>query len=115
MRLGLISSFKRLTKIGKDFLLKNEGHNIKNTYNYSIYIPVSWCVDQGTIQPSENTHRVSRTDSMTARLMDGDDGKSSLERTDAMATASPIKDVTQHPSWVSEAPHPSWLHRLKGE
>ena len=111
LSLGLIIPNIRLTKAGKDLLLARKKYSIyKERYNYSLYIPQSWCVDQGPVQPSDDTSIASKTDSVAVRLMDGDDRVSSLERTDAMATMSPIKDVTQHPSWASEAPHPSWPH-----
>lgn len=49
------------------------------------------------------------------RLMDGDDGKSSLERTDAMATSSSMIDMSQYPSGTQEQHiyHGTWC--LKGK
>ena len=110
LSLGLIIPQKRLTKAGKELLARKKHCIYKENYNYSLYIPQSWCVDQGAVQPSDDTSIVSKTDSIAVRSMDGDDKVLSLERTDATATMSPIKDVTQHPSWASEAPHPSWPH-----
>lgn len=109
IRLGFVSSSKRLSKTGKDYLAENKSSRQKRARDYSLYIPQSWCVGQGTVQPSDHDTSEVRvqTDSIDFELMDGDDGESSLERTDAMATSSPMKDVPQNPSWAREChiPH----------
>lgn len=102
IQLGFISATKRLSKIGKDYLSRNKSSRLKRSHDYSLYIPQSWCAGQGTVQPSahDSSEDWDQTDSIDFELMDGDDGESSLERTDAMATSSPMMNVPQHPSWA---------------
>lgn len=104
IQLGFVSVTNRLLKAGKDYLSKNKKNHIRIAYDYSLYVPKSWCVDQGTVQPSGHyTSGVGvQTDSIDPGLMDGDDGESSLEKTDATATSSPMGDVPQNPSWARE-------------
>ncbi|WP_319576553.1 hypothetical protein [uncultured Desulfobacter sp.] len=104
IQLGLISHTKRLLKAGEDYLLKENGENSTRKPDYTLYVPQSWCADQETIQPSDHDVSETRvqTDSIDPESMDGDDGESSLERTDAMATPSPMRDVPQYPSWARE-------------
>ncbi len=101
--LGFISSSNRfLTEAGKKYLIEKQKNNVKIYYDYSLYIPQSWCADQGTVQPSNlGTLEVpGQTDSVDMMSIDGGDGESPLERTDAMAPAAPIVNVTQCPSWA---------------
>jgi len=100
--LGFISTNLRILKAGKDYLIEKQQCNPMGKPDYSLYIPQSWCAAQETVQPSD--YRTSeakvQADSINSELMDGDDGKSSLERTDAIATSSPMRDVPQPPSWA---------------
>jgi hypothetical protein len=104
IKLGFVSKYLRMLKTGQGYLYKEQKNKFERKIDYSLYKPQSWCADQGTVQPSD--HDVSKarvqTDSIAFESMDGDDGESSLERTDAMATSSPIMDVTQYPSWARE-------------
>jgi len=100
--LGFISESIRLTDTGYDYIKqnsppkKNDVAILKqNKYNYSLYIPTSWCGVKGIIQPSVSERR--QIDS-SEFFEDGDDGQSSLERTDARATSSPIIDLSLNPS-----------------
>jgi len=104
IQLGLISNNIRLLKAGEDYLLKEQRENPARKPDYTMYIPQSWCAGQGTVQPSDHDASKARvqTDSIDLELMDGDDGESSLERTDAIATSSPMRDVPQYPSWARE-------------
>jgi hypothetical protein len=102
---GLITKELRLTKTGFNLLQERRKQKTnKQEPNYSLYIPKSWCVDQGTVQPP--VHDADRAnlqaDSVDILSIDGDDGESSLERTDAKATPSPMRDVTKHPSWARD-------------
>lgn len=104
IQLGFVSAHLRIVKAGQDYLHKEQKKKFERKPDYSLYIPRSWRADQGTVQPSDHDASEARvqTDSITFESMDGDDGESSLERTDAMATSSPIMAVTQHPSWARE-------------
>lgn len=104
IKFGFVSKHLRILKAGQDFLHKEQKKKFQRRPDYSLHVPQSWCADQGTVQPSDHDASKARvqTDSIAFELMDGDDGESSLERTDAMATSSPIMDVTQHPSWARE-------------
>jgi hypothetical protein len=101
-KLGFITDHLRLTKSGYDLLFHKKLNSYKVTPNYSLYIPQSWCVDQGTVQPPvhDALQAHEQADSIDSMSMDGDDGESSLERTDATATSSPMRDVPKHPSWA---------------
>lgn len=106
IRLGFISSEMRLQKPGNDYLKKNMNKN-RNHYNFSLYSPQSWCVDQGSIQPCVEK------DTIHSKQMDGDSRMLSLERTDAMATFVAPKGCAATSFDVSEATHPSRPHGLK--
>lgn len=101
---GFITRQIRLTKAGLNFLKAQKKGKYITEPNYSLYIPKSWCVDQGTVQPSvlDANGANLQTDSVDLLSIDGGDGKSSLERTDAKATSSPMRDVTKHPSWARD-------------
>ena len=95
--LGLVSSSMRITKAGRDYLLKKQKGEEKKQYNYAIYIPFSWCAGQKYIQPSsQGTLKVyGQTDSTDQCSVDGEGEISSLEKTDAIAISSPIMGITQ--------------------
>jgi hypothetical protein len=98
---GLLSAKLRLTNIGFEYLI-NRRENNKNKIipDYSLFIPDFWCVGRVTVQPSVLDDRKAEvhTDSVEFISMDGDGGESSLERTDAKATSSPICVITHKPS-----------------
>ena len=97
--LGFITKELRILKPGKNYLFSHlEVEQESDHPDYSLYIPKSWRTDQGTIQPPTLARETA--DSTDTKLMDGDGGEPSLERTDAKATTSPMKDVPQHPSWA---------------
>jgi len=97
--LGLLTEKLRLTKAGVNFVLDKRNEKTMLIPNYDLYVPNSWCVGRETVQPSVVGLRAEwQIDSAGVSSVDGDDGESSLERTDAKATSSPIKGVTQHPS-----------------
>lgn len=104
VQLGFISSKMRLLKAGADYLKQTQNIRSRINPNYSLFIPQSWCAGRGTVQPSDHdtSGAMTQTDSIELKSMDGGDGESPLERTDAMATLSPIRDVPQHPSWARE-------------
>jgi len=103
-KLGFITERFRLTKSGCDLLFQKKQDSYKIIPNYSLYIPQSWCVDQGTVQPpvDDALQAHQQADSIDSSSMDGDDGEPSLERTDATATSSPMRDVTKYPSWARD-------------
>ncbi len=105
--LGLITGNRRLTKVGLDFIKRNESRNItQEKYDYSLYIPGSWCASQGTIQPSPSGFiNPGKTDSAAVMSADGEVGKASLARTDATAATPPVTpDATASVNVVSQRP-----------
>lgn len=52
--LGLLTSNKRLTKLGLSKILGSKRIRIDNVWDYSLYIPKFWSADQRSIQPSIN-------------------------------------------------------------
>lgn len=98
--LGLITGNGRLTKVGLDFIKRNESRNItQEKYDYSLYIPGSWCAGRRTIQPSSSgVINPGKTDSAAVMSADGEVGKASLARTDARAATPPVNVVPQRPS-----------------
>lgn len=98
--LGLITEKQRLTEVGLDFIKKNESINLtQEKYDYSLYIPASWCAVRGTIQPSSSEFDNSgKTDSAAVISADGEVGKASLARTDATDATASVNVVPQRPS-----------------
>lgn len=45
-RLGLVTSRTRLTPYGADQMFKASGGSRLSEWDYSLYIPTSWCVDR---------------------------------------------------------------------
>lgn len=115
VQLGFISLNIRLLKAGEEYLYETRNIRSKIAPNYSLYIPQSWCAGRGTVQPSDHDAfgALAQTDSIDLLSVDGGGGVSPLERTDAMATSSPIRDVTQHPSWARERHIPNGPTGLK--
>jgi hypothetical protein len=100
--LGLLTTRVRLTTYGLDRLMQLNQTKLLSTWDYSCYIPNSWCVGQEPIQPLEvDSCNQSLTDSIkTPVFMDGGVGEASLERSDAKAAAPPFS-VTHHLPAVS--------------
>jgi len=100
--LGFISSGLRLLKPGQDYLHDHQRQETSIKPDYSLYLPQSWCADQVTVQPSDHdaSKALVQTDSIGVMPMDGGGGEPSLDRTDAMATLSPMMDVTHNLSWA---------------
>jgi hypothetical protein len=100
LKAGFITEQLRLTKTGFNFLYKQNSKPYILKPNYSLYIPKSWCAGQRTVQPPafDANKALVRADSIDFEFIDGDGGESSLERTDAKATMSPINSEPQHPS-----------------
>ena len=48
---GFITKANRLTSTGIDILKRTQTYTKKPSFNYSLYIPGSWCADQVYIQP----------------------------------------------------------------
>lgn len=94
--LGFLSSSMKISDMAYDYLMHDSSDNdFKIIPKYLIYIPSSWRVDQGSIQPFDLK---DQTDSADLILADGDDGESSLEITDAIATSSPVYALSHEPS-----------------
>ncbi len=96
--LGFLTLNLRLTKFGLDALKKSKKYKELPKWNYSLYIPSSWCVGQANIQPSSGAERPSQlsTDSVEAfTFTDGDVGEASLERSDAKASR-PLVSCLNH-------------------
>jgi hypothetical protein len=103
IQFGFVSPHLRILQAGQDYLHKKQKKGFERKLDYSLYIPQSWCADQGTVQPSDHDAKARvQTDSIAFKSMDGDDGESFLERTDAKATTSPVMNVAQYPSWARE-------------
>ncbi len=49
--LGLLTTQKRLTKVGLDLLIASKHIENNNVWDFSLYIPESWCADRYSIQP----------------------------------------------------------------
>lgn len=115
VRLGFISSKNRLLKPGENFLHQKREVHKRADPEYSLYTPQSWCAGRETVQPSDHDASgvMTQTDSVDSTSMDGGGGESPLERTDAMAPSSPIRDVLQHPSWARERNIPNGPTGLK--
>ncbi len=106
-RLGYLTPNLRLTKSGIDILKQTNEPVDLPKWDYSLYIPSSWCAGQANIQPSigKVQSSLSSTDSAGAlAFADGDVGEVSLERSDAKAAAPPFSVMPQLPS-VSRESH----------
>ncbi|MGE9266733.1 MAG: phosphoribosyltransferase-like protein [Verrucomicrobiales bacterium] len=115
VQLGFISSTNRLLKAGENYLHEKRKARPRIGPDYLLYIPQSWCAGRETVQPSDHdaSGAMTQTDSIDPTSMDGGGGESPLERTDAMAPSSPIRDVPQHPSWARERHIPNGPTGLK--
>lgn len=105
-RLGLLTPNFRLTKAGLDRLKQKYEIIDVEKWDYSLYIPSSWCAGQANIQPSigKVSSPVSSTDSVGASTpADGGVGEASLERSDAKAAAPPFSVMTQSPASSRES------------
>ncbi|MCW8128688.1 hypothetical protein [Microbulbifer halophilus] len=105
-RLGLLTPKFRLTKAGLDRLKQHYEFMDVPNWDYSLYIPSSWCAGQANIQPSigQVSSPVSSTDSVGASTpADGGVGEASLERSDAKAAAPPFSVMSQSPSSSRES------------
>ena len=98
--LGFINEKLRPTKAGIDFLMKNSRVNDGREYDYSLYVPGSWCAGRRTVQPPSS----GKADSAESMSADGEVGKASLARTDAMAASPPVR-TTVASAPVSVVPH----------
>lgn len=98
---GLLTPNHKITESGFDFLHDQQLVKHRLPYNFSLYIPKSWCTGQKEIQPSESIVETQglQTDPIEDNSVGGEGGLSSLERTDAMAPPSPIVDMTTWTSW----------------
>lgn len=105
-RLGLLTPNVRLTTAGLDRLKQqNKIINVPK-WDYSLYIPSSWCAGPANIQPSigKVSSPVSSTDSAEVSApADGGVGEASLERSDAKAAAPPFSVMPQSPSSSRES------------
>ena len=98
--LGFIDGKLRPTKVGIDFVKKNMRMDTMPRYDYSLYVPGSWCAGRRTIQPFSSglNNNPGKADSAAAMLADGEVGKASLARTDATAATPPMVVTPQQPS-----------------
>jgi|SRR5690625_1245774 len=96
--LQLLNPQARLTADGLERVLQSDKHLMIPEWNWSLYIPSSWCADRATVQPPTNksfcSHRLADSVKVST-LTDGDGGQSSLERSDAKAATPPF-GVTSH-------------------
>lgn len=101
---GLVSPNHRITAAGYDFIHKRLRKDTRQFYNFGLYIPKSWCAGWTTTQPFESGvgRPQAQTDPKGLVPVGGDDGEPSLVRTDAMATSSPMMDMTKYPSWTRD-------------
>ncbi len=101
IEVGLISPKYRITESGLDFLHTQQPKKNRIPYNFSLYVPRTWCADQKKTQPSESIVETlgPQIDPIEISSMGGGDRQFPLERTDAMATPSPTIDMTKCPSW----------------
>lgn len=101
IEIGLISPKHRITKSGLGFLQKRQPKKNRLPYNFSLYVPKTWCAGQKETQPSESIVETQglQTDPTEDTSVGGEGGQSSLERTDAMAPPSPMIDMPTWSSW----------------
>jgi len=88
MRLGLVSEKGRITRAGMDAYYANIRQVKRRTYDYSLYIPSSWCAGRETVQPSEcggDSYPGISADLVDASSASGEAGQVSLEETDDKA------------------------------
>jgi len=88
MRLGLVSEKGRITRAGMDAYQANTRQVKRRAYDYSLYIPSSWCAGRETVQPSECGGDKSpgiSADLVDASSASGEAGQVSLEKTDDKA------------------------------
>jgi hypothetical protein len=99
---GLTTTRYTITKSGFDFLRTQQPIKNRFPYNFSLYIPKTWCAGQKETQPSESIVETQgqQTDPIEDTSVGGEDGQSFLERTDAMAPPSPMVDMT---TWSSRS------------
>lgn len=86
MQKGFITDKRRLTFVGRKFLLDNKNLNNKNfDYVCGTYIPNSWCNEHSSVQPfvTTNTNVLARQTDLVSQETNGDSGQLSLERADA--------------------------------
>lgn len=93
--LGLVTDNNRLTGKGLDQLRQSIKRQALPKWDYSLYIPDSWCADRATIQPS--MHRALADSVKVSACTDGDVGQISLEKTDAKAAKPPISVMVPAP------------------
>lgn len=95
---GLLTDKGRLTKTGLNKLVQSKISSKLPSWDYSMYIPSSWCADQENIQPSADTSDLSTDSAKVEAFADGDAGEVSLGRSDAKAAEPPFNSVPQEPS-----------------
>jgi hypothetical protein len=50
---GMITDNNQITKLGTQYIHNKTDKSDQKKYNYSLYIPTKWCIDQADTQPSE--------------------------------------------------------------
>ena len=93
--LGLVTDNNRLTGKGLDQLRQSIKRQALPKWDYSLYIPDSWCADRATIQPS--MHSALADSVKVSACTDGDVGQISLEKTDAKAAKPPTSVMVPAP------------------
>ena len=94
---GLISENKRLTDAGTDLVVEYKKTRPERKFDYSLYVPQSWCTDRETVQPFTQMEATSDewTDLIESNSIGGEAGQDSLERTDAKADEPPKNFITK--------------------
>lgn len=101
IKLGLLTTQVRLTPVGQDRLYKSSRMASVPEWDWSLYIPSSWCAGRATVQPltDESSGFQRLVDSVEASAFtDGGVGQAPLEGSDAKAAAPPFSVTSQSPS-----------------
>jgi hypothetical protein len=100
-RLGLLTDLNRITERGLDWMRVNRVTIRLPSWDFSMYVPTSWCAGQATIQPP------AAIEPAPSRLVDsgevsfspdGGIGQMPLGRTDAKAASPPVSVLNQEPA-----------------
>lgn len=99
---SLVTENIQLTARGLDILHQSFKNTDLQLYDYSMYIPTSWCTDQKNVQPLM-LNIISTESIETKGYIDGDIGEISLEKSDDKAVPLPFSIEFGHVSSATQS------------